>query len=282
MAAITSNSFSTSTPSISSTSAIPPNHPIVGNRLIYGEGTPAQAWQHWQALPMLTKLNLATHFPKQQRVCIFAPHPDDEILGCAGLMLQLVEQGNSVLLVSVTNGTKSHPNSSLYSPAQLDSIRPQETQQALKMLGIFDKVQQLTLGMADGEVIDYQPQLNQKLASFLTQQDILVPTFRLDGHPDHETVGKVVLNYARQHGLICYQVLIWALHWASPGDERINWQQVLRLDLTAKQQQKKQQAIACFPSQILPDESTGQSPVLPPFAIARATQGWELFIHESA
>lgn len=257
-----------------------PEHPLVGSRLIYGEGTPAHTWQQWQGLSALPSIHLASQFPKSQRVCIFAPHPDDEILGCAGLMQQLVAQGNAVLLVSVTNGTKSHPNSNQYSEASLNVIRPQETQTALTALGIADKVEQCYLAIPDGEVTEYQDTLAQQLSEFLTDGDILVPTFRLDGHPDHESVGKVVQNYAKSHPLTCYQVLIWALHWAMPDDERINWQQVLRLDLTEQQLAKKRQAIACFTSQILPDPSTGQPPVLPPYAIERATQGWELFIHE--
>lgn len=259
-----------------------PDHPIVGSRLIYGEGTPAADWQQWDKLATLPALTVSQHFPRDKRVCIFAPHPDDEILGCAGLMQQLVQQGNRVMLVSVTNGTQSHPNSSLYPSELLNTLRPQETQNALRALAIAEDVEHLALDIPDGQVLENQQQLATMLASFLTKDDILVPTFRLDGHPDHETVGNVVLTYAKTHGLACYQVLIWALHWARPNDERIDWSKVLRLDLTDAEQKQKRQAIPCFDSQITPDTSTGQAAVLPDYAIVRATQGWELYIDEIA
>ena len=56
-----------------------PLHPIVGDRLIAGDGTSAQDWQAWQGLDSLTRLDIPTHFSTHRRVCIFAPHPDDEI-----------------------------------------------------------------------------------------------------------------------------------------------------------------------------------------------------------
>ena len=104
-----------------------PLHPIVGDRLIAGDGTSAQAWQAWQGLESLTRLDISTHFSTHRRVCIFAPHPDDEILGCGGLLQALVAQGNQVLIVSVTHGEKSHPNSALYPTDKLAKIRVLES-----------------------------------------------------------------------------------------------------------------------------------------------------------
>lgn len=253
-------------------------HPIVGDRVIQGEGTSLAAWQAWQPLFELPRLQVATAFLPGQRVCVFAPHPDDEILGCGGLLQQLADNGNPILLVSVTNGTQSHPNSRLYSSEDLDQIRPRETQQALHNLGIADKVAHCALELPDGAVYANQDVFFDKLRQFIRPDDSLVTVFEQDGHPDHEATGQVVSRFAAQHGLMCYQVLIWAWHWASPADPRIDWQRAVRLDLSESQKAKKRLALDCFTSQITPDPTTGQSAVLPAYAIERVMGVGELYL----
>ena len=41
---------------------------------------------------------------KAERVLIIAPHPDDEVIGCGGVILNYLEQGSDVTVVIVTNG----------------------------------------------------------------------------------------------------------------------------------------------------------------------------------
>lgn len=258
------------------------NHPIVGDRVIEGDGTSKYAWQNWQGLKDLTRLNIAKRFSPHQRVCIFAPHPDDEILGCGGMLQQLAENGNPILLVHVTNGTQSHPDSKIYPPHTLDVIRPQESIAALEVLGIKDQVTIVSLALTDGDVFAEQDQFNEKLAAVIQPDDILITPFTRDGHPDHEATGQVVAAFAKQHSLACYQVLIWAWHWAKPADKRIPWHSAVRLDLSAEQLARKAQAIDCFASQITADESTGNPAILSAQTIARISQLWEVYLYESS
>lgn len=256
-------------------------HPIVDDRIIVGEGTSKDAWQNWQGLKNLPPLNIKERFPANQRVCIFSPHPDDEVLGCGGLLQQLAANGNPIVLIHVTNGTQSHPNSQIYSSAKLDIIRPQESLAALVKLAVAHQVTTLALDLTDGNVFAQQDKFEQKLAAIIQPDDILVTPFRHDGHPDHEATGQVVATFAKQHRLACYQVLIWAWHWAKPDDSRIPWHCAYRLDLTAEQLQRKSQAISCFTSQITKDTSTGNPPILSDKTIARLSQPWEVYLYES-
>ena len=256
------------------------NHPIVDDRVIEGDGTSLDAWQNWQEMHDLPRLNIAESMLPHQRVCVFAPHPDDEILGCGGLLQQVATNGNPILLVHVTNGTQSHPDSKIYPPEKLDSIRPQESHEALEELGVAHQVTTITLGLTDGNVFAEPVQFNEKLAAIIRPDDILVTPFMHDGHPDHEATGQVVVDFAKQHHLPCYQVLIWAWHWAKPADSRIPWHTAMRLDLSTQQVQRKTQAIACFKSQITVDESTNNPPVLSAQTIARISQPWEVYLYE--
>ena len=257
------------------------NHPIVGNRVIEGNGTSQEAWKNWSGLHELPRFDMAKSFAPHQRVCIFAPHPDDEILGCGGLLQQLAENGNSIVLIHVTNGTQSHPNSQVYSQEKLNIIRPQESSKALEVLGIAHQVTTIALNLIDGSVFTQQDQFHQKLSTIIQPDDILITTFIHDGHPDHEATGQVVASFAKQHHLACYQVLIWAWHWAKPADSRIPWHCAMRVDLTAEQLQRKIEAITCFESQVTADDSTGNPPILSAQTIARISQPWEVYLYES-
>ena len=257
------------------------NHPIVGDRVIEGNGTSQEAWKNWSGLHELPRFDMAKSFAPHQRVCIFAPHPDDEILGCGGLLQQLAENGNSIVLIHVTNGTQSHPNSQVYSQEKLNIIRPQESSKALEVLGIAHQVTTIALNLIDGSVFTQQDQFHQKLSTIIQPDDILITTFIHDGHPDHEATGQVVASFAKQHHLACYQVLIWAWHWAKPADSRIPWHCAMRVDLTAEQLQRKIEAITCFESQVTADDSTGNPPILSAQTIARISQPWEVYLYES-
>src|SRR5690606_16204888 len=46
-----------------------------------------------------------------RRITVIAPHPDDESLGCGGLIAALAADGRAVQVVFVTDGAGSHPNS---------------------------------------------------------------------------------------------------------------------------------------------------------------------------
>ncbi|WP_425917355.1 PIG-L deacetylase family protein [Acinetobacter sp. TSRC1-2] len=251
---------------------------LVEDRLIYGEGTTYQQWLDWSGLDTLKQLNVTSCFHEGRRVVIVAPHPDDEILGCAGLLQQLAELKRNIVLVAVTNGTQSHPDSLLYTPNQLNTIRPAETHAALEVLGINHALKRIALNLMDGEITAQQDRLYQALTELIEPDDILVCTFDKDGHPDHEATGRVVQQLANEAHLSCYQVLIWAWHWAIPDDCRIPWQKALKLELAPQQLQRKSDAILCFKSQLEIDTSTGQSPILSKQTIQRILLPCEVYI----
>ena len=110
---------------------------------IVGAGTPETTWRPWadlQPWPSLPE-------PPPGRVTIVAPHPDDEILGLGGLSAQC----RPARLVAVTDGEASHPESTVFSQAQLAAIRREETSQALKRLGLPD-IDVVHLGQPDGRI----------------------------------------------------------------------------------------------------------------------------------
>jgi len=254
-------------------------HPLVEDRVISGEGTSKFRWLEAFKKQPLDGLNLQLF--QSKRVVIVAPHPDDEVLGCGGLMQQLVKENCHIIIVAVSNGTQSHPHSTKYSPDQLNDLRPQETLAALDSLGVSDHSERIALNLMDGQIHLQTHQLNQALSRIVQPEDILICSYEFDGHPDHEAVGKTVQVFAKAHQLLCLHVLIWAWHWAEPLDPRIDWSKAKAYALTENQLIKKHQALMQFKTQIEADESTGNSAVLSSSAISRLLMPYEVYLSDS-
>lgn len=71
-----------------------------------------------------------------RRVLVVAPHPDDESLGCGGLLAALAGAGRSFHVVFVTDGAGSHRNSRDWPPTRLAAQREREAEEALERLGL--------------------------------------------------------------------------------------------------------------------------------------------------
>ena len=249
-------------------------------RLIYADGTPKAVWMSWQGIQNIAMFKLSTHLEGIRRVLIVAPHPDDEILGCAGLMQHIYayDPKIDIIIIAVTNGTASHPHSRLYSAEQLNQIRPQETLTALHVLQL-DNVQRIAVNIQDGEIQQSQSRLHDFLKQYISPHDLLISTYEKDGHPDHEYTAHVVKDIAHQFQLRHLQVLIWAWHWAQPNDPQIDWEHAYRLDLSHTDLEKKRQAIDCFQSQIEPDPTTQAAAILSANTIDRILMPYEVYLH---
>ena len=76
---------------------------------------------------------------------VLAPHPDDESLGCGGLIAAAAAAGLPLRVVVVSDGTGSHP---AVPPARLKALREAETRAAIAALGLPPKALGF-LGLAD-------------------------------------------------------------------------------------------------------------------------------------
>jgi LmbE family N-acetylglucosaminyl deacetylase len=58
-------------------------------------------------------------FAHARKILVVAPHPDDETLGCGGLISLLAQNGSAFYIVFVTDGSASHRNSRAWPSARL-------------------------------------------------------------------------------------------------------------------------------------------------------------------
>ncbi|REC94783.1 PIG-L deacetylase family protein [Kushneria indalinina] len=248
------------------------------DRRIEGEGTPESAWQargRLEALPYITHDALVA---PHERPVIVAPHPDDETLGFAGLMLQLTAAGHAIHLIAVTDGTASHSGSTHWTPERLAQQRPQESLRALLKLGCERHTSVARLALPDTAVAQHEAALSEHLAAWLTPEHVVLTTWRGDGHPDHEATGRACARACELSGARLIEIPIWTWHWATPGDPRVPWARARRLELDANMLARKQAAIQAHESQLRIDPDTGQAPILPEAVLARLMRPYEVFL----
>jgi LmbE family N-acetylglucosaminyl deacetylase len=228
----------------------------------------------WLAGPVLHSLPTFAWAPGRP-VVVVAPHPDDEVLGTGGFLRTAALLGSSVVLVAVTDGEASHPRS-FWTGARMGARRRAESTVGLANLGLrVDRV--MRCGIPDGRVGEHEEVLTDILAGVLDDATLCLSTWRADGHPDHDAVGRAAAVAAHGAGADLVEYPVWAWHWASP-EHGMPFDRAVRLDLDEVTQRAKVAAIGAHVSQIRP---LGPRPVdrvvLPPSVVERFVRPFETF-----
>lgn len=244
---------------------------------IVGQGTTLHQWQSSRHLAELDSIDILSLVPPGSRAVIVAPHPDDEVLGCGGLMQLLAAAGRPLQLISVTDGSASHPGSERWPVQRLSVIRPQESAEALRRLGLpMHRLKWLRGGFADTQVAAREDQLSDFIAGHLRSSDVVFTTWSEDGHCDHEAVGRASAEAARRAGATCHELPVWTWHWATPEDALVPWQRARKILLSPEQIARKRHAVHAFASQLEGDPDVGLGPVLAPYVLDRLLQPFEV------
>lgn len=196
----------------------------------------------------------------QKSVMVVAPHQDDEVLGCGGLIASKQEQNIPVQVVFITDGAASHSWHPQFQAGEIVPIRREEALKALSILGI--KPSQIHfIDEPDGKLnflnsVERQQtieQLAQLLQSF--QPEEVYVTHRHDRSEDHEATYKLVQE-AIMFSEIKTDVLQYAIwmfcNFLTDGNVQLeDLAGAYRLSIHHVQD-KKRQAIEAYSSQYLP------------------------------
>ena len=214
---------------------------------------------------------------------ILAPHPDDETLGCGGLLAAAASRGLQPRVVYLTDGSASHRNAAGWSPSRLARVRRSEALAALSVLGV-DAGQTLFMDWPDAA--PHRPGDDQYVASF-DQLSVWLDTFGPkslwapragESHCDHAAARDLAGDLARRRpGLRQIDYMVWG--WADDtvaacrGNERV-W----RLPCAAFADQRRR-ALACHRTQTTPLIAGAEDAFLIPDDLAALTErSAEIFI----
>jgi LmbE family N-acetylglucosaminyl deacetylase len=221
-------------------------------------------------------------------ILIIAPHPDDAVLCCAGIIQQAQARGETVRVVNVTDGdgykaaaaALFHKSETAMTPADMHKfgrIRRREELQALAVLGVTRK-QVTFLGYPDGwleEVYEQReetPQVSPHTGKSRTDmgrnfsRSALLNDIRTlvrspapkglyvpSGHDDaldHRVVYRVIMDTINERGYtsVMHAYIIHMKDTANPGLSSI-----LTIHLSQDEYHAKEKALRKYKSQMIPD-----------------------------
>lgn len=181
------------------------------------------------------------------KILVIATHPDDEVLGCGGVIARHVDEGHEVHVAVVTRGSPD-----IFSPEQIKITR-QELYSAHRVLGVSG----VTFLDFPAPKLDMVP--SHKLADAIAQvihrlqpQLVYMP-HRGDIHGDHQAtywatlVATRPMNGCPVRRILCYETLS-ETEWASPSGDQAFVPTVF-VDISSALA-RKLEAMACYQSQL--------------------------------
>ncbi len=246
--------------------------------VIAGSSTSEATWRAWAGLAAAPVVTVEKLCSANARLVVLAPHPDDELLACGGLLALHVAAGGRALVVSVTNGEASRRGEGArdaVSEASLGSLRSSESAEGLRRL-LLNTCDIHRMGFPDGGLAESYQSLKSLLAWELRASDVVVTTWRQDAHPDHDACGRVASEVCQLVGCRLLEAPVWMWHWSEPGDCRVPWNRMVSLTLPADVLDRKRNALAAHGSQ-LARRSFSVGPVLGSEIVERAARKQEYF-----
>lgn len=192
-----------------------------------------RVYEHW-----MVRTGTICEDDLRRSAVVFAPHPDDETLGCGGTVIRKCRAGADVTVVFMTDGSQSHAH--LMPRSELRSLRMVEARAACRVLGVDDDAV-VFLDFEDGCLEAHINQAVGRVAALLdaTMPDAVYIPYRLDGPSDHAATYHIVQQalhmHARQVHVFEYPIWFWQ-HWpwvAAPRRRRQNAKQFLRTSVRA-------------------------------------------------
>ncbi len=217
--------------------------PQAVNRNFAGLGNTERVWRDRSALDALPVIAPEILVPEGYRAVILAPHADEKSLGLGGLIARLVALGRPMLLIAATDGPAAPAGAGRARPEPRLLDRQQEALRALRPTGRA-RLTVLRAGLREGELTSFEDDLEWRLRGLILPLDIVFATWRYDGHPDHEAVGRIAAGACAAMFAPLVEVPVWTWQWSFPGDRRIPWQRARRVFLDRTAQARKRLAMA--------------------------------------
>jgi LmbE family N-acetylglucosaminyl deacetylase len=148
-------------------------------------------------LAVLAAVNAGAMRPAAQAgpVVILAPHPDDETLGCGGLIARRVHEGRRVVVVVVTDGRallRRFGIAANPSEAEVSAMRKDETRRAVEILG--GRVADIRfLDFENERLVARRDEAQKQITALLAElrpSEVYFPS-PFEGHPEHVVTNEI-------------------------------------------------------------------------------------------
>ena len=178
--------------------------------------------------------------PIARRTLILAPHPDDEVMGCSGLIQRHCQQGNPPHVVILTGGGQSHSACCQLSEAAIKEERRTMASQILQKLGLpIDHLH--LLYFPDGAISPYHGEMQklQNLVAEIQPAAVFIPHHG-ESWPDHLVCRELVERMPSLGAAAIYEYCVWLWYY---NVWNLDWKCACMLQLTKMEHQAKCRAV---------------------------------------
>lgn len=180
---------------------------------------------------------------KINRILILAPHPDDEVFGCSGLIQQQISAGKEVYIIFMTRGESSHKGCCNIEQNELISERAKLTDKALKLLNV-SKDNIYRLSYPDGSLC-YESVETEKLKDLIStiRPDAIFVPHSGEGWNDHIETQNIAKKLINDKNIELYAYCVWFWYY-NVWD--IDWKNAFIFSMSKKQLKLKNHAIDTY------------------------------------
>lgn len=180
---------------------------------------------------------------------IIAPHPDDEVIGCGGLIARLVKEGNIPHIIIMTGGEGSHDGCCATPKEEITAARRRLTRNALAILGVPESNLH-ELDYPDGGINEELPQteLLKALLSDLRPDSVFVPHWG-EGWSDHVETARIVKELVPT-GTEVWEYCVWM--WYYNVWRGLDWKNAAVLKMTPEEHRLKLKAVDAYIKPLAP------------------------------
>ena len=187
--------------------------------------------------------------PLTDDTVIIAPHPDDEVIGCAGLIQALVERGTPPHVIILTGGEASHRGCCDTSDMTIIAARHQLTLDAAATLGLPESHIHC-IHYPDGGVNFEHPETERlrALLSELAPQSVFVP-HRGEGWNDHLQAAEITKHLLKGQKVSIYEYCVWMWYY---NVWHLDFKHAHVLRMSRAQHQRKLRAMGQYVTPLAP------------------------------
>ncbi len=202
---------------------------------------------HVRVLSLLAKK--ARGINLSDRILILAPHPDDETLGCGGLIARLCAANNPPHVAILTGGGGSLRGRAETPEADVIKARRKLTLDSARQLGLPEENIHF-LDFEDGS-IGSRPETEfirlRKLIDILAPDNILVP-HRGEGWPDHLAAREIGIELAPAFTTV-WEYCVWMWYY---NVWNLDWKNAAVLRMSESEHAAKLRAVDAYVTPLAP------------------------------
>ena len=146
---------------------------------------------------------------------VFAPHPDDEVLACGGLIAKRLNEGYNVSVVFITDGRNALKEIGVDqpSPTEFRKIRRKEAICAAEILGL-NSANLFFFDIEDGSLQDHEESVRRRIVNMLGKgvpREVYFPQGK-EFHADHRATNRLVrvaVGTLHHRPIMCEYAIAW-------------------------------------------------------------------------